>query len=56
MESPDINKEFLSELKRVYQMIDKDAELLWSHRNESEIIRGTRAKSTRSNLRNEAKE
>ena len=56
MESPDVTKEFQSELKRVYQMIDKDAELLWSHRNESEIIRGSRAKSTRSNLKNDARE
>lgn len=37
-------------------MIDKRSELLWSHRNQSEVIRSDRGKITRSNVKENQRE
>jgi hypothetical protein len=51
-----VNKEFLGELKQVYLMIDKTSALLWSHRNQSEVIMNGRSKTTRSNVKEDQRE
>ena len=49
------NAEYKSTLKTVYAQIDKDSNLYWSHKDETQLIRGEK-KSTRSRLTEEAKE
>ena len=51
-----VNKEYQAELKQVYLMIDRDSALLWSHRNQSEVIMNSRSKTTRSNVNESQRE
>lgn len=51
-----MNKEFLSVLKQMYGQIDKNSNLLWSHKDGSQFIHSKGSKNTRSRLTDEKKE
>ena len=52
-----MNKDYLTELKLVYGQIDRESNLLWSHKDQTQLIHSTRgSKNTRSRLTEEAKE
>ena len=51
-----VNKEYQAELKQLYFKIDNASALLWSHRNQSEVIRNSRSNSTRSNVKESQRE
>lgn len=51
-----MNKEFLSELKSLYNRIDKKSDLFWALKNQSELIHARGSKSTRSKMTEEKKQ
>ena len=51
-----MNKEFLTALKQVYGQIDRNSNLLWSHKDETQFVYNQGLKNTRSKLSDEKKE
>lgn len=39
-----MNNNFLTELKNVYNFIDKRTEIMWGHKNVSELVRGCKTR------------